>query len=488
MPVKTSMICTIIVLVSLVSTGYGTPLERGGEGNYFSGVLATGEAPSAPNGAAHFEMLSASASVPATLKWAKKSMGKGTYSAIALDPAGNPHIVLGKQVKYRYDLTHSWFDGKRWFSETVDTDVGYDNAVTVDSAGGVHVVYAVEGEVGQGWLLKYAHKGSNGWTVETIEAGGLSNSIITDADNVPHILHVSDALGVRYLKRSGNGWQGETIAPQGLWFGGTSLILHSGNVYATYSDWSLPRKLFLATNETGSWTSSYIDEGRSGSAAFDAAGSLHVVYAESSDNELRHAWRSGANWIKETLVSKNSLLDVTLPPDIQCSGASPSIAIDADGRLHLAFGLSLSKGNAYAEQLVYAMFEGGAVVNGGVFTVRLSGHETALAVSPHGIVHITTTQAPSESRSAILLFSLKGTKLSLAVTPNGNGSIHTSPTDKTCTGKCSELLYPGATVTLTATPATGKSFAGWRGACTGMNPVCSVILDRARSVSARFSR
>ena len=44
-----------------------------------------------------------------------------------------------------------------------------------------------------------------------------------------------------------------------------------------------------------------------------------------------------------------------------------------------------------------------------------------------------------------------------------------------------------ATVTLTATPAPGATFAGWGGACSGTIPTCTVQMTAARSVIASFT-
>jgi hypothetical protein len=42
-------------------------------------------------------------------------------------------------------------------------------------------------------------------------------------------------------------------------------------------------------------------------------------------------------------------------------------------------------------------------------------------------------------------------------------------------------------VTLTAAAGNGSVFAGWTGACSG-TATCTVVLDQARAVTARFSR
>ena len=77
--------------------------------------------------------------------------------------------------------------------------------------------------------------------------------------------------------------------------------------------------------------------------------------------------------------------------------------------------------------------------------------------------------------------------LSLAVTRAGSGSgtVASAPGGISCGATCSASFAPGTTVTLTATPTSGSTFAGWSGACSGTGG-CSVAMDRASSVTATF--
>src|SRR2546425_1791117 len=74
--------------------------------------------------------------------------------------------------------------------------------------------------------------------------------------------------------------------------------------------------------------------------------------------------------------------------------------------------------------------------------------------------------------------------LTVTKTGTGAGTVTSSPPGISCGADCSES-YAGATVTLTAAPSAGSSFAGWSGACTGTS-TCTVTMTAARSVTATF--
>jgi cellulose 1,4-beta-cellobiosidase len=56
-----------------------------------------------------------------------------------------------------------------------------------------------------------------------------------------------------------------------------------------------------------------------------------------------------------------------------------------------------------------------------------------------------------------------------------------------CGTACSVVTNPSVTVTLTATVASGTTFTGWTGDCTGTATTCSVLMSQSRSVSAAFT-
>jgi hypothetical protein len=69
----------------------------------------------------------------------------------------------------------------------------------------------------------------------------------------------------------------------------------------------------------------------------------------------------------------------------------------------------------------------------------------------------------------------------------GSGSVTSSPSGISCGADCSEPYLSGASVTLTATPASSSAFSGWSGACGGMG-TCAVTMTSNLSVTATFAR
>src|SRR5215813_244871 len=79
--------------------------------------------------------------------------------------------------------------------------------------------------------------------------------------------------------------------------------------------------------------------------------------------------------------------------------------------------------------------------------------------------------------------------LTLSVTPTGTGSgvVISTQAGILCGTTCSATYGSGTSVTLTATPATGSTFAGWSGGgCTGTG-TCTVTPSATTQVTATFN-
>src|SRR5438128_1906086 len=80
-----------------------------------------------------------------------------------------------------------------------------------------------------------------------------------------------------------------------------------------------------------------------------------------------------------------------------------------------------------------------------------------------------------------------GFTLTVIKAGTGSGTVTSTPAGINCGTSCSASYPSGTIVTLTATPSTGSTFAGWSGSCTGPSTTCTVTMTAARSVTATFN-
>ncbi len=77
--------------------------------------------------------------------------------------------------------------------------------------------------------------------------------------------------------------------------------------------------------------------------------------------------------------------------------------------------------------------------------------------------------------------------LTVAKSGAGSGSVTSSPAGIDCGSSCSHSFTAGISVTLSATPNSGSTFAGWSGGgCSGTG-TCTVTMNSDQSVAAAFN-
>src|SRR6266850_1851674 len=125
-----------------------------------------------------------------------------------------------------------------------------------------------------------------------------------------------------------------------------------------------------------------------------------------------------------------------------------------------------------------------ALNNGGVanVVVRFTPTNTALAS-----VNVNfTADGDSISRLVTGTGLPIGPTLTVSKSGAGSGTVTSSPTGIDCGATCSTSFSFNTQVTLTATAATGSTFTGWSGACTGAGS-CVVTMNAAKTVTANFT-
>jgi uncharacterized repeat protein (TIGR02543 family) len=86
------------------------------------------------------------------------------------------------------------------------------------------------------------------------------------------------------------------------------------------------------------------------------------------------------------------------------------------------------------------------------------------------------------------LHNLGSGNITLIITKTDDGEITSTDNTINCGETCQADYEVDSTVTLTATPATGSTFTGWNGDCTGTSPTITVTMDAAKSCAATFKQ
>ena len=109
-----------------------------------------------------------------------------------------------------------------------------------------------------------------------------------------------------------------------------------------------------------------------------------------------------------------------------------------------------------------------------------SGNSIPVVLTINGVsgttVHISVSGTTVTPSTYALTTGTSGT---------GSGTVASSPAGTSCGSGCLSF-GAGTTVTLTATPNTGSTFAGWSGACSGTGS-CTVTMNSNQAVNAAFN-
>jgi uncharacterized repeat protein (TIGR02543 family) len=100
----------------------------------------------------------------------------------------------------------------------------------------------------------------------------------------------------------------------------------------------------------------------------------------------------------------------------------------------------------------------------------------------------TCTVTMTAARSVSASFAGGTSSFELTVSVSGAGTV--SGGGITCgngSSACTAGQSAGSNVTLTAAPASGATFTGWGGACSGTTITCRVTMNAAKSVTATFT-
>ena len=119
----------------------------------------------------------------------------------------------------------------------------------------------------------------------------------------------------------------------------------------------------------------------------------------------------------------------------------------------------------------------GAPEDGSFFDATISPINLATSAYPHDRIGYEFFRTTSPEDNALTVTSAG----------EGSGSVVSNPSGIDCGETCWLFFADSTPVTLTATPATGSTFTGWSGACSGTG-TCTVTMDADREITATFAR
>jgi hypothetical protein len=265
----------------------------------------------------------------------------GGYESLAVDASGHPHFAYA--APNEAGLRYAWWDGDKWNKQTLDSErIDFFNCIRIGPDGLPRISYyhRLRRDGSFALHLKYAHFDGKIWYTETVDprsATGKFNSLALDSKGQPYIAYSDVDLGdLRYTRWDGSDWNFSTPDTQTQsegWVGiGSSIeIDQAGNPHIAYIDVT-HRHIKYASWTSKGWKSEIVDNinGKADnidrvSLKLDSKQQPHLAYWDSGLGVLRHATLTQKGWTSETVDNGDNV------------GLYPSLAIDAKDELYISY-------------------------------------------------------------------------------------------------------------------------------------------------------
>lgn len=268
------------------------------------------------------------------------------YLSLAVDGQGHPHFAFESADD---GLNYAYFDGQSWHRQVIDNiRVAYYNSIQIDPQGHPRISYYQEysgspkssvSESATVLHLKNAFFDGQRWFIQTVDwrtGSGKYNSLAVDANGNAHIAY--ERIGANellYANSTGQTWQFTTVDPgatyQHVVGPGASIALgHAGDPHIAYLDITA-NVVKYASWEGGKWHVQIVDHlaGRTllehVSLKMDSKNQAHIAYYDGGTQSLKYAVQSGSGFRVEVADREGNV------------GESPSLCLDADDRPYIAY-------------------------------------------------------------------------------------------------------------------------------------------------------
>ncbi len=287
------------------------------------------------------------------LTWTSGSSG---YPAIAIDLAGDLHVVFHDDTSGSGELYHrkSTDGGATWATSrrlTWTEGDSWNPAIAIDSLGGLHVVWEEEFTTPfEEIAYKKSTDGGATWTTSRrltwAEGGSWNPAVTVDSSGILQVVWSDETSGNTevYYKKSTDGGLTWAAAKRLTWNSGyswwpTICVYPAGTLHVVWED-SSPgnHEVYYRKSTDGgtTWASSQRLTWTSGSSswptsAVDTSGNLHVVWSDTTPGvwEIYYlkSTDGGGTWATSGRLTWTS-----------GSSLDPAMAVDSSGNLHIAWG------------------------------------------------------------------------------------------------------------------------------------------------------
>ncbi len=148
-----------------------------------------------------------------------------------------------------------------------------------------------------------------------------------------------------------------------------------------------------------------------------------------------------------------------------------------NGSLRISRNLELKKGAILG-------IEGGDITIDSNRTITME-QDATLIFNQGRSIHVNGYILKTAPNTIIKKGHLTFYRLTVSKSGNGSGTVTSQPLGINCGSTCSRHFISGASVTLSASPASSSNFTGWSGACSGTGS-CILTMNSNKSVTANF--
>jgi PKD repeat protein len=320
---------------------------------------------------------------------------QGTFSSIAVDRDGIPHISFLDQTEDNEAVRYARLEGQTWEESLVETlpDLFWANtSLVLGDDDQPQIAYPYPDPC----RIRHAAWSGSAWQlVSDLDTGGCPEYVNLALDGAGALCisyrqwERRGQTQIQVMCREGDEWSTASVVdtvsqttPEELALYHALVLESDGTPHLGYyrqTTDTTKAELWYATRSDGSWDRTVVDEGPGvgsyASLALDSQNHPAISYYDHVDGDLRYARWDGSRWISETVDSDGDV------------GAHTSLALDESDHPHVSYY------DATNQDLKYATWDGSRWISETVASAGAVGQWTSLALDGLGNPHVSAYDA-----------------------------------------------------------------------------------------------